>query len=183
MIYENPIDTNIWMQISVDKNYIFGSKSNLIDGKIEDEKIFYNWRTGEVVNNDLTQAMNLEKINVNLDPYRNFHTGKRFLFGDSGTLQQKVKITWNKEYSNMEIAPLSYLLPQGGRGFGEFIISPDGVWASTLVFYRGLRNELLCKRAFFHLENRYPNGISIPIITDDYEEYRLDYGTFVKCSR
>jgi hypothetical protein len=74
----------------------------------------------------------------------------------------------------------SYLIPSGNR-LNNFILSAEGEWSSSLVYgYSGLHNERLCKRAFFHLDSRYPNGISMPVITEDYEKSQWDYSAFVQ---
>ena len=41
-------------------------------------------------------------------------------------------------------------------------------------------DEYLSKRAFFHLDDRYPNGISMAIIAEDYENDQWDYSAFVE---
>jgi hypothetical protein len=92
-----------------------------------------------------------------------------------------VKVAWDEGYSDVTVTPLSYLLPEGKFFFTTFILSTDGQWATTFVGgYMGLYDEMLFKRAFFHLDGRYPNGISMPVITEDYEDYAWDLSAFVE---
>jgi len=152
-----------------------------IDGKKQKNYnwLFYDWRTGEILENDLTNAINQSCIDIIIRPCMNIHINRRFLFGYSNILEEMLKLSWNDEYSDIKISPLSYLAPVG-KIFDDFVISIDGIWGTTLVGgYRGINNEYLYKRAFFHLDDRYPNGISIPFITEDYEEYQWDFGAFV----
>jgi hypothetical protein len=75
--------------------------------------------------------------------------------------------------------PLDYLVPEG-KWLSHFSLSPDGTWATTFMGgYRGMYDELLDKRVFFHLDDKYPNGISMPIFTSNYDTYHWDYGSFV----
>jgi hypothetical protein len=140
-------------------------------------RIFYNWRTEEIVENDLTDVLNRHRVDLLIRPCRNIHPARRYLFGYSVVDSRKYKITWDEEYSDIKVTPLSYLHPEKGKSFDDdFILSADGSWATTFVDgYHGLRDESLCKRAFFHLDERYPNGISIPILTEDYERSEGQY--------
>ena len=76
---------------------------------------------------------------------------------------------------------MDYLIPENKR-FDEVItISANAQWATTLVGgYSGLHNEDLYKRAFFHLDARYPNGISMPVLSANYDKFHSDRGTFVE---
>ena len=157
------------------------SWQHVFNGKnVQSIKKVYNWRTNEITENDLTKAVNKNKIPLLIRPYRNIHLGKRCLFGYSDVLNQRTKTTWDENYSDVKITPLNYLRPDG-KGFDDFVFSPNGMWATTLVRgYKGIRDERLYKRAFFHLDDRYPNGISMPVITEDYENYQRDYSAFVE---
>ncbi|MDR0322525.1 MAG: hypothetical protein LBI28_13580 [Treponema sp.] len=181
MVYESPDGHTVLMILSMDDRHALSWQRILNEIKVEDKKIFYNWRTHEVVENDLTEALNRNSVDLVIRTLRNIHPGRRYLFGYSNTIRQTVKVTWDEEYSDIKITPLNYLCPATGMNFSSFIFSTDGSWATTFVMgYRGLRNERLNKRAFFHMDERYPNGISMPIIAEDYEEYQWDYSAFVE---
>ena len=180
--YESPDGFTILPQLAMDNNYILSWERffNEEEERKESKKIFYNWRTNEIVENDLTKTINQDRVDMLIDPLRNIHPGRRCMFGYSNTIGQKVMVTWDEEYSDVKVTPLSYLAPEG-KGLTNFTISTDGLWGSTLVWgYRGLFDEQLCKRAFFHFDGRYPNGISMPIITDDYEVRQREYSAFVE---
>jgi hypothetical protein len=181
MIYESPDDFNISIGMTVNDKYNICQHVEYVGSnrRIEYKCILYNWRTEEIIENDLTTVLNINEVTPLFYPYLNIHIGKRYLIGRNFTLRQRVKVTWDEEYSDVKVTPLSYLLPEG-KWLTQMIISSDGSWGSTFIGgYRGLRNEFLYKRAFFHLDDRYPNGISMPVITSDYEDYQWDYSAFV----
>ena len=176
MIYESRDELPYLPIIAMNERYTL-SYYSVFDGKnVNNRKVFYNCRTNEVVENDLSKTIDQSPRALTLSPYRNIHVAKRVLFM---TLGSRVKLTWDENYSNVKITPISYLYPEG-KGLRAFIISVDGTWITSLVSgYKGLYNEALCKRAFLHLDERYPNGISIPVITEDYEPSQWDYSAFV----
>jgi hypothetical protein len=182
MVYEGPEEGFfIRMTTAIDTQNVLSLQRSFNGKEKEFKTIFFNWRTHEVVENDLTKALNINRVDIPMQHGWNINLEKRYLFGRSNTIKQVVKVSWDEDYSDITVTPLSYFLPEGKYFFDDFIISVDGLWATTFVGgYRGLYNERLEKRAFFHLDGRYPNGISIPIITEDYEDYSLDYSAFVE---
>jgi len=180
MVYQSPDGFSISIRRLINDQYGLALQSRFNGEKNEHKHIFYNWRTDEIAENDLTETLNQNRIDLIISPDRNMHPAKRYLFGDNNIIRQTVKITWGENYSDVSVTPLSYLVPSG-NSLNHFILSADGFWGTTLVSgYRGLYDERLCKRAFFHLDERYPNGISMPVITEDYEEYQWDYSAFVQ---
>jgi len=180
IVYESPEDFTISFRIAMNERYSLCGKRILNGRNIEAIRILYDWRTNEIIENDLTEAINRNGISLIIRPDRNIHLGKRILFGYSNILKKEVKITWNEEYSDINVTPLDYLVPRENR-FDDFILSADGTWGATFISgYRGIYDERLYKRAFFHLDDRYPNGISMPVITEDFEDYQWDYSAFVK---
>ena len=181
MVYESPEEGfTIVMLVAMDNQYALSYQGSFDGEKRDFKKIFYNWKTKKVVENDLTKAINENEMALIVEPLRNIHTGRRYLFEYSDALEKRVMITWDEGYSDVKVTPLDYLAPKGKR-FDDFIFTADGSWATTLVRgYQGLYNETLCKRAFFHLDERYPNKISMAIITDDYESSQWDYSAFVE---
>jgi hypothetical protein len=182
MVYESPEKGfNILPLFGMDNRNILSWERNPRENTFNNNSIIHNWRTKENITNDFTNAIDRSRIGLIIRHLFNLHLGGRFLFGYSNSISQRCKVTWNENYSDVTVTPLSYLLPAVGMDFDHFVFSANGIWASTFIIgYRGLRNERLSKRAFFHLNGRYPNGISMPVITEDYETWRWgDFGAFV----
>jgi hypothetical protein len=182
MVYESPEEGfTISIVMAINDQYALGY-NNVFNGKeMEYLAIFYNWRTGEVAENGLTEALTINRVDLIMGPRRNISPERRYLISHSNITGQRVKVTWDEEYSDVTVTPLSYLLPEGKYFFTNFILSADGRWATTFVGgYGGLYGEQLEKRAFFHLDDRYPNGISMPVITEDYEDFGWDLSAFVE---
>jgi hypothetical protein len=182
MVYENrENDFTIIMLIAMDSDHALSWQRLLNNDTVGYKVVFYNWRTNGVVENGLTKELNKHRMPFMFGPLRNIHPEGRYLFGSSRAIDQDVMVTWDEGYSGVKVTPLDYLLPAPNMTFKDFILSADGMWASTFVTgYKGLFDERLSKRAFFHLDGRYPNGISMPIITDDYEVRQREYSAFVE---
>ena len=143
---------------------------------------FYNWWTQEITRNELTDKITDLGLMTDLRPGRNINLEERYLFAHIGKLgeQKNVKLTWDENYENVEVILLDYLIPEGKR-FHDIFFSADGRWATTFVsIYYNSYGEMLVKRAFFHLDSSYPNGISMPVFVDDYDEYHAEQGSFVE---
>jgi hypothetical protein len=180
IIYESPKDFTIWMRAGINERYMLSKQAGFDGKKTYEKDIFYDWRMGEIVENDLTKALYQNNLYAPFGPCRNIHQTKRYLFGYSRITGQTIKITWDEKYSDIKTIPLSYLVPKE-RYLHHFILSGNGTWGTSLVGgYRGLRNEQLKKRAFFHMDERYPNGISMPVITEDYEDFQWELNAFVE---
>jgi hypothetical protein len=148
------------------------------------EIVLYNWKTFETAENELTRKLSDHSIISIFEPGCNINPEGRYLFAKfdiPGEITGKtVKITWDEDYEDVTVIPLDYLIPEG-KWFDDIFISADGQWGTTLIGgYRGLYGEFLYKRVFFHLDARYPNGISMPVYGMDYEEYRSYLGTYVE---
>jgi hypothetical protein len=146
----------------------------------------YDWRKDQALRNAFTDSLtnaNIYSIDIFQSFARNIHFKTRTMFtkGDFRYRNQlPLKIVWNDDYSETTITPINYLL-SAGLWFDDFLFSSGGSWVETQVGgFRGLYDELLDKRAFLHLDARYPNGISMPIFTEDYFTAKTDYGSFVE---
>jgi hypothetical protein len=180
MVYESPDGFTSTLEIAMNDRYALYNQYSFAGRKRVEKAIFYNWQDGEIIENDLTKELDRTGVLLNFHPCRNIHIARRYLFGYSDLFMQYVKISWDEEYSDVKAVPLSYLVPKG-KGLNDFVLSSDGAWGTTYVEgYEGLRGEDLYKRAFFHMDGRYPNGISMPVITDDYEDHWFDYSAFVQ---
>ena len=181
IIYESPEKGYTISPIfTMDRNNILCWERSLIGNEINGKCIFHNWKINKNTINDLVNSLNKNDFVFIIRYLLNIHLPRRILFGYSSIYGQRLKITWDNNYSNITVTPLSYLLPDESFTLSDFIFSANGEWVTTFISgYRGLRNERLRKRAFFHLDDRYPNGISMPVITEDYEEGGWDYSAFV----
>jgi hypothetical protein len=144
------------------------------------EYFLYDWRTDKRTENGLTKKLTeLNMIGIYCGAVGNVNTKKRFLIAKSETLKGHVKINWGEEFKDVKVAPINFLIPDGKR-YDEFTISPDGEWAHSLVgVYLGLYEERLYKNTFYHIDDRYPGGISPPVFMD-YTEYHPPYGVFIE---
>jgi hypothetical protein len=182
MVYESRDELPYTPLLAMNERYALSNHTILNGKKKIFNKIFYGWRANEAVENDLTKELQRHQSLLIIRPCHDIHLGRRYLFTTSeilGQYSEDIKITWDENYSDVKVTPLSYLKPEG-KSLGHFVLSLDGSWASAFVTgFKGLYNEDLCKRAFFHLDERYPNGISMPVVTDDYEDFGWDYSAFV----
>jgi len=151
----------------------------------------YNWRTGERTSNKLTEKMTEifeSQRGFFLEPQINIDYKKRVMFGNIAPIEPRIgdtmlKVTWEEGFEDFKVIPLDYLLPspKEKHWFMDFFLSPDGEWAACYIGgYRTLRGELVEKRVFFHLDWRYPNGISMPIFADGYYDLNFYAGSFVQ---
>jgi hypothetical protein len=142
----------------------------------------YNWRTGERTENELTKTTTKLEADISLSPLVNINLEKRFLFSKIYAFEKPNCgiITWEEGFTDVKVVPIGYLAPNKDKWFEEFLLSPDGQWANCFIGgYWGLFGEQLGKRVFFHLDGRYPNGISLPVFADGYYEYHWQPGAFV----
>lgn len=163
------------------------------------ETYFYNLKTGEVRRNKLTRALTGMKFvswNV-LRENGGLSLEKRYIIAPvieepAGSITadddiKYYKISWDENYDDIATLPLDYLAghlksqTQAKPFFAkDFYHSEDGVWVTSGVGgYRGLRGELLDKRVFFHMDSRYPGGISMPVVSTEYDPGGIIYGQFV----
>jgi len=152
--------------------------------KVKQEYFLYNWKTKETINNELTKKLYNIDYKAVISPNENTNIKEGYLFNEipiPGKIYNKnVKITWDENYENVKVIPLDYLIPEG-KWLYSFFISADGKWAASFVGgYKGYYDEILNKRVFFHLDSRYPNGISMPIFTDEYYETPKRFESFVE---
>jgi hypothetical protein len=141
------------------------------------EVFLYNWKTREITRNELTERFTVLGIGTFLG--HNINLKGRFLFTNIGE-EKTIKLTWDENYEDVTVIPLDYMIPNG-KWLYRFTISANGCWATTFVGgYKGLYGESLVKRAFFHLDGLYPNGISMPIFADGYDKWHYEIGSFVE---
>jgi hypothetical protein len=147
------------------------------------EYFLYNWKTKETIQNELTKFLTGNGINPSLSHGVNIDLKEHYMFANfpiPGKLldNKKVKITWDENYEDIKVIPLDYLIHEG-QYLCDFFISSDGKWAMVLLGgYDGYYGESLYKTVFFHLDSRYPNGMSMPIFTEDYDKYHFRRGAF-----
>jgi len=146
------------------------------------EYIFYNWKTKEIAINDLTKKLNVLGAAGSLGLGYNINLAERYMFTDVGESdnKKKVKITWDENYENVKVISLDYLFPED-KWLYDISISADNKWAATFAGgYKGINGKLLDKIVFFHLDERSPNGISMPIFASGLDNYSPNRGAFVE---
>jgi hypothetical protein len=184
---------------SVRDEQLFFSSTTIYNEEIKQrvyDTFFYDWKTGEITRNDLTEFLNQNNSYV----FDNcIHLDRRYLFvmvkeSDNDILPNKLlKIDWDEDYSNIQVTDMSYLFREiyeiHKKKYAindlDIIISLDGSWVTTTITdfseYNpdDFNNRFITTRVFFHMDNKYPNGISIPIFSDG-NEHNNDDGAFVK---
>jgi len=188
--YKTDITTGILGETKEDRRLVYPLDSERFIGmtyrdSLPPEVYVYNWRTEGMMENELTRVMTkLDVTGLILEHLINADFKKRYFIVNIPPIpprkSSKAKITWEEGFKDVKVILLDYLIPVD-RWFNNFFISPDGEWATCFIGgYRGLFNDLLDKRVFFHLDRRYPNGISIPIFADGYYEHHWEQGAFVR---
>jgi len=201
MIYEtpdtsdsNPQDNTIDMQFRIDENYIWSNVSTQKkEGGWKYDTVFYDWKKGEIRRNKLTEFLCQNNSYI---PYNYIHLGRRYLFADVEKKEEEnpyklLKIDWDEDYSNLQITDLDYLfreLYKKGYAVSDIIISSDGSWVTAKVtdyseYNPYDANHFIKTRVFFHIDNKYLNGISMPVFSDGRETMEStnnDEGAFVR---
>jgi hypothetical protein len=108
MIYQSPDEFSILIRMVMNDQYALALHGRHNAKEKEFKHIFYNWRTDEIAENDLTETLNQNRIDIIISPDRNIDTDKRYLFGYNNIIRQRVKITWDENYSDITVTPLSY---------------------------------------------------------------------------
>jgi hypothetical protein len=184
-VHESPPESNEYLGYVIAPDNIL---SKAFSGDVDKRKFdifFYNWKTGERLRNNLTKRIvDLGLRGITLQKMVDLSWNRRYLVVDlpwvPGKPLKKIKMDWDEEYEHIKVTPLEYLMPEE-KYFENFFLSSDGQWATCFVTgYRGLYGESLVKRAFFHMDGRYPNGISMPVFADGYEQFHWDYAAFVE---
>jgi len=183
VLYESPEEgEDIYLDFSLTPELVMGVKKDKEGAR---ETVFYNWRTKEITRNELTRLLTGSGIWGIRTWGRNINPSERYWFARlpvPGELHAKnVKVTWDENYEDVKVIPLDYLIPPEGEWLSDFNISADGKWAASFIGgYEGYYGKLLYKRVFFHLDSRYPNGISMPVFTDEYYKNSKTYESFVE---
>jgi hypothetical protein len=201
MVYQTPDPftrqqgNNIYMQFRIDDDYMF---SYIATHKEEEgwkyDNFFYDWKKDEITRNGLTEFLNQNNIYV----YDNcVHLGRRYLFANVRDREREnynklIKIDWDEGYSNVRVTDMSYLFQDFyKKGYSisrlDIIISSDGSWVTTKITdfsdFNSYDDHFVDTRVFFHMDNKYPNGISMPIFSDGKEtedNTDRDRGAFVR---
>jgi len=146
------------------------------------EKYFlYNWKTKEIFQNELTKFLTGNEKATILSYGENIDLKGRYMFADFPVPMEyignkKAKITWDENYENVKVIPLDFLIHEG-QWLCDFYISPDGKWATVDIGESSVYDDDY-QTIFFHLDSRYPNGMSIPIFTEGYGKHHFGGGAF-----
>jgi len=136
----------------------------------------YNRITGEKTRNEFTDTVkNLVVRSQNLTEHGAMSWCRRYLISDVDAEGYKgdFKISWSEDFSKVDVLPLTEILrqqlqKQDGYFATYFILSPDGEWATSCV-REYIYEERLLKRLFYHMDDKYPGGMSMPILSEEYE--------------
>jgi len=162
------------MEIAVDSENLIAR--TVWGGGRPSDVYLYNWRTGEITNNDLTRKLSDGLARgLALGPGLNINLQRRFLITSvpsdvTPNQAQPAKVTWEEGFTGVKVSPLGHLVPRDRWLESFFYISPCGEWASSSIggYWSGPRNsQLFSRRVFFHIDERYPNGISAAVLTSD----------------
>jgi hypothetical protein len=143
----------------------------------------YNWKTKEIFQNELTKFLTDKEEATILSRGENINVKERYMFADFPIPGEKIstkkaKITWDENYENVKVISLDYLINEK-QHLCDFYISSDGKWATVDIGgYMKDYGDYLYQTVFFHLDSRYPNGMSIPIFTEGYGEHHFGGGAF-----
>jgi hypothetical protein len=178
VLYETPLDEDDQIRYSgyLDDGVLLGSAPEVKDDAKSIKCFIYDWRTGTRTENELTEKITELRLMVSVN--RGLNREKRFLIAERG-LGEAVKVDWDENYEEVQVTPLKPLLPKG-KIYMDLLLSFDGRWLfSILGPYEGLYRERLYKRAFYHIDSRYPGGVSFPVIVD-YTDESVEWGVFVE---
>ena len=176
VIYETPRDEDdpVIYNDFLDEGVLLGFTHEKTDVGLRANHFIYDWKTGTRTENELTKKMNELRLTVFC-----INMAKRFCIAEDNTTRTFIKMDWDENYENINVVPLEVLLPEGKRNMG-FLLSSNGEWAFSMIRpYEGLYGERLYKRAFYHIDSRYPGGISHPVIPDNYTDVSVEWGVFV----
>jgi hypothetical protein len=181
VVYESEGDTDVAVQKPLGNGLAIARTLNNEDEPDYTHFFFCNPWTGEKTTNPLTEEMSkLNLVTMILRDSWGISLQKRYLIGTSEILKTMVKINWSEDFEDVSVTPLNYLFPEGKTVPSyNFLLSADGEWATSYIGgFRGIDGERLVKRAFLHMSERYPNGVSMLIFSINYERYDYDTGTF-----
>ena len=71
-------------------------------------------------------------------------------------------VRWDEKMENITVLPLSAHVPGGYAILGAWAVSPNGEWARCGV--QDVNDDKTYYNCFFHLADKYPLGVSPPII-------------------
>jgi hypothetical protein len=161
------------MHFAIDKQYVLASRWKSSELPFSWDVFFFDWRTYEIVRNDLTEMAS----KMGFVPWREtINLERRYLFVDLGNIgnDRLYKISWDENYSNVKINDISYMF-EGWKYKPSRInidISPDGSWVSATILDDNVNpggRTSYYKRMFFHVDDKYPDGISMPVFAVGYE--------------
>jgi hypothetical protein len=194
---KNPVRGSIMdfpaMSFAIDNQYMLGAKWKSTETPRLRDVFFFDWRTYEIVRNDLTETMN----QMGFTPWRKaINLERRYLFADIETqdyhqgeysylpINRFYKISWDEHYSNITVNDISYMFEGWPTkpGIISIDISPDGSWVSATIYSVSINHggrTGYYKRMFFHVDDKYPDGISMPVFAVGYETLGIKGTAFV----
>ncbi|MCL2801957.1 MAG: hypothetical protein FWD28_09400 [Treponema sp.] len=191
---QNQHEHAVFMSNNIDEKFILSYIKTYENGRLVYDYFFYDWRNGERVKNELTETLKQNFSYVYTNNVINLNGRFLFAYNSEDRRNQKlIKISWDENYSNVQVKDLSNLLNEIYRlryniNCLNIIISQCGSWVTAQVTDYSERsndynNRFITTRIFFHMDDKYPNGMSIPIFSNDNEriENTRNYdGAFVQ---
>jgi hypothetical protein len=132
------------------------------------EKDGYEWQIVDfsfkkVEENTLTK--NLSKFAIDAWPHsKTIHVAKRILFGNSEATGKLVYFTarWDEEFEDVKVEPLLLQHPRETYLDDRGVFSSTGNWLKSQIERKKSFPDLP-ELVFFHVDNAYPQGLSMPI--------------------
>ncbi|NLD93591.1 MAG: hypothetical protein GX639_13100 [Fibrobacter sp.] len=89
-------------------------------------------------------------------------------------------VRWNNDMSDVRIEPLLLQKPQNGFLERRWLFSDDGCWLTAN--FSVLEPKEAYTRIFFNIDDKYPQGVSLPVFGEATENIMFDAGCFVNHS-
>jgi len=137
-----------------------------------------NLEFGNVRHNKLTDELTKKKITI-WGQSTPVSPKKRIMIGcldvEDKTIYYSVR--WNQDMSEVKIESLLLQKPKNGFLEERWLFSDDGCWLTAN--FSVLEPEEAFTRVFFHIDDKYPQGVSLPVFGEATENSMFDAGCFV----
>ena len=140
-----------------------------------------NLELGNVRHNKLTDELTKKKI-ATWGQSTPVSPKKRMMIGCLDVEDKTVyfSVRWNHDMSEVKIEPLILQKPQNGFLEERWLFSDDGCWLTAN--FSVLEPKEAYTRVFFNIDDKYPQGVSLPVFGEATENIMFDAGCFVNHS-
>jgi hypothetical protein len=180
-VYETGEASDVIMILPITSDMVISKTYTTVQNKAHVEFYLYNWKTRGKAVNELTKKLTELNLALQMGPVYGILPDKQFLVTQTRDRERVIKISWDDNYGDIHITPLDHIKPEG-KWILDLSFSSNGEWATTIAGGdTGLYGESLYKRLFYHIDDRYPGGISLPVFADSFEQSLWEgYGAFVE---